>query len=386
MAQSSLPSLPLEIFEMICDELPTPDLAALVGTCCHTYHRTIHRFAQRYVEVYLDFSDTSLNHLHAISQNHIMRQYVQRLVVMAPEPYLGRDRPWHRTAAGHLRNPRDISSIRRFRDDLVHRLVNCRSFIISPIPSPEPEPSETEPSRDDHLVPDDVAYILWDIIADASLPIKLFWYGKGMNYTSETMDIKRLPKHLIGNAGFRASWMQLENLHLEHELTPYNFSFLLDLILHGPALRKLYLSLGPSDLAMEFFAELARSETLPGMLERLTLAFTTIQADDLLRILCASRLSLRRLDLSGVTGLSTGWLAVLSSLLGEFPHLETIELDTLYGGEGVTLSTATTCGLSQKGFGRGRGSLEEMGMKLVDLTSQGGMLDLSKMQGTGLTI
>lgn len=323
---------------MICDELPTPDLAALVGTCCHAYHHTIHRFAQRYAELYLDFSEHGLNHLHAIAQNPVMRQYVQRLVIMAPEPHLGHGVQWQWSIAGHLRNPLDIALLKRFRDDLVDRLPRCRSFIISPIAC-------TGPSEDNDqqlLKPDDVATILYDIIADTMLPVKLFWYGKGINYTKETMSARRLPKGLFGNAGFRAAWGKLENLHLEHDLTPYNYSFVLDSILHGSSLRKLYLGLGPRDLAMEFFSQLSRSEDVPSTLERITLAFTAIQAHDLIRILYKSRLTLRRIDLTGVTGLSPGWLAVLGSMQADFPRLETIELDMLYGCGGVTLSILPT--------------------------------------------
>ncbi|KAH8435097.1 uncharacterized protein LDX57_012726 [Aspergillus melleus] len=355
---------------MICDELPTPDLAALVGTCCHTYHRTIHRFAQRYAEVYFDFSEHGLNHLHAIAQNPVMCQYVQRLVVMAPEPHLGRSIQWQWSVAGHLRSPLDMPIIRRFRDDLVHRLPHCRSFIISPIACCDQSREET--SNDQQLKPDDVATILYDVMADACLPVKLLWYGKGVNYTAETMSANRLPKCLFGKPGFRAAWGQLENLHLEHDLTPYNYSFILDSICHASSLRKLYLSLGPRDLAMEFFAQLSRSETLPSTLERITLAFTAIQADGLIRILYKSRLSLRRIGLTGVTGLSPGWLAVLGSMQSQFPQLETIELDMLYGCGGVTLSTLSTtvqCN-SGKTFELqtgGRTCSQTMGIGLEDL-------------------
>lgn len=370
--RSHLSFLPLEIIEMICDELPTADLAALVGTCYHTYHHTIHRFAERYTEVYLDFSEHGLNHLHAIARNPIMCQYVQRLVVMTPEPHLGRGIQWQWSVAGHLRNPLDIPIIRRFRDDVAQRLPLCRSFIVSPIACEDS--SREDSDNNEQLRPDDVTTILSNVIADACLPVKLFWYGKGINYTTETMSVKRLPKGLFGNAGFRAAWAKLENLHLEHDLTPHNYSFILDLVLHASCLRKLYLSLGPRDLAMEFFAQLGRSEALPSTLERITLAFTAIQADDLMRILYKSRLTLRRIDLTGVTGLSPGWIAVLGSTQSQFSLLETIELDMLYGCGGVTLSTLPTTARCDSGktfeLRTGGGSCSEtMGIGLEDLGS-----------------
>ncbi|OJJ31927.1 hypothetical protein ASPWEDRAFT_117492 [Aspergillus wentii DTO 134E9] len=329
-----LPTLPLEIIEMICDELNTRDLASLVGSCRDAYRLTINCFAERYTEVYLDFSEHSLNHLHAIASNKVMREYVQRLVVMTPEPYLGGDIPWQWSAAGHVKNALNMPLIQRFRDDLAERLVNCRSFIISPVVGDAPAKAD-----DQKLNPDDVAGILLDVIADASLPMKLFWYGKGMNYTSEVMNIKRLPKSLFSHPGFKTAWASLENLHLEHELTPYNYSFLMDLILHAPNLRKLYLSLGPKDLAMEFFSDLSRSYTLNN-LERVALSFTAIQADDLIRILHQSRHSLKRLILEGVTGLTAGWLTVLHKMQAQFPRLESIELNMLYGAGEVVLFTA----------------------------------------------
>ncbi|KAK1146223.1 hypothetical protein N8T08_003313 [Aspergillus melleus] len=226
----------------------------------------------------------------------------------------------------------------------MHRLPHCRSFIISPIACCNQTREDT--SNDQQLKPDDVATILYDTMADACLPVKLLWYGKGINYTAETMSVNRLPKCLFGNPGFRAAWGQLENLHLEHDLTPYNYSFILDSILHASSLRKLYLSLGPRDLAMEFFSQLSRSEALPSTLERITLAFTAIQADDLIRILYKSRLSLRRIDLTGVTGLSPGWLAVLGSMQSQFPQLETIELDMLYGCGGIDSDQAVVAGIA----------------------------------------
>lgn len=336
-----LPILPLEIIEMICDELNTQDLASLAGTCRNAYCLTIHRFAERYTEVYVDLSKASFDHLHAIASNKVMRQYVQRLVVMVPEPYLGHGVEWQWSAAGHLRNPLGMPLVQRFRDDLFHRLINCRSFIISPVVG-EPAPVPEGESNDHEKVfnPDDVTCMLFDIISDTSLPVKLFWYGKGMNYTTDVMNTKRLPKSLFSNPGFKTGWSQLENLHLEHELTPYNYSFLLDLTLHCPNVRKLYLSLGPKDLAMEFFSQLSRAETLPSNLERVTLSFTAIQADDLIRILYNSRHSLRRLILNGVTGLTPGWLTFLGKMQSEFPRLETIELNMLYGGGDVILFTA----------------------------------------------
>ena len=45
----------------------------------------------------------SCQRLRAIAQNPVMCQYVQRLVVMAPEPHLGRSIQWQWSVAGHLR-------------------------------------------------------------------------------------------------------------------------------------------------------------------------------------------------------------------------------------------------------------------------------------------
>ncbi|EYE90825.1 F-box protein [Aspergillus ruber CBS 135680] len=319
-----LPTLPLEIVEMICDGLSTRDLASLMGTCRDAYRLTIHRFAQRYTEIYIDFSQAYFDHIHAIASNKVMRGYVQRLVIMTREPYLGSGVNWEWSMAGHVKKAMDMAVIKRFRDDLALRLVNCRSFIISPVGH-----AHTKEEQDRQFNPDDAACILLDIIADASLPIKIFWYGKGMNYTSDIMNISRLPKALFSNPGFRAGWNALENLHLEHEPTPSNYSFLMDMILHAPNARKLYLSLGPKDLAVEFFSQLSRSSNLPRNLERVTLSFTAIKADDLITILYQSRHSLRRLILNGVTGLSVGWLTFLSKTQSLFPALETTSLNML---------------------------------------------------------
>lgn len=335
-----LPTLPLEIVEMICNELNTQDLTSLMGTCRDAYRLTIRCLAERYTEIYTDFSQASFDHIHAIASNKVMREYVQRLVILTCEPYLGSGVNWKWSLAGHVKNTMDMAVIKRFRDDLVSGLVNCRSFIISPIrpeghlyPDGEEEEGEEQERR---FNPDDAACILLDIISDASLPPKIFWYGRGVNYTTDIMNISRLPKSLFSNAGFRAGWGALENLHLEQGLTPMNYSFIMDMITHAPNVRKLYLSLGPKDLAVEFFSQLSRSSNLPSNLERVTLSFTAIEADDLINILYQSRHSLQRLILDGVAGLSTGWLTFLAKMKSQFPVLQTIDLNMLYG-EGVII-------------------------------------------------
>ncbi|KAE8389073.1 hypothetical protein BDV23DRAFT_184778 [Aspergillus alliaceus] len=323
---SVINSIPLEILEIICEELDTRDLASLVGTCRHTYHRTISRLAQRYTEVHLDFSQDSFNHIHAIANNKIMRQQVHRLVVMTPEPYLGRNLQWQRSAAGHIHNPLQIPTIQRFRNDLVDKLVNCRSFVLSPVRS-KYVPEEDALSDDKHLNPDDTAAILLEIIANASLPMKLFWYGTGANYTSNIMDIQRLPKTLFMNPSFKSGWELLENLHLDHKLTPHNYSFILNMILHAHNLRKIYLSLAPRDLAIEFFAHLGASQSFPGSLERIALCYTSIRVVDLISILSHSRQTLKRVILRGIGGLSVDLPKLQSQLQGCFPRLETVDLD-----------------------------------------------------------
>ncbi|EYE96868.1 uncharacterized protein EURHEDRAFT_514098 [Aspergillus ruber CBS 135680] len=246
---------------MICDGLSTRDLALLMGTYRDAYWLTIHRFAQ---------------------------EYVHQLVIMTRKPYLGSSVNWEWSMAKHVKKAMDMAVIKRFRDGLVLRLVNCRSFIISPVGN-----AHTEEEQDRQFNLDDAACILLDIIADASLPIKILWYGAELNYTSDIMNIYRLPKALFSNPGFRAGWSALKNLHLEHEPTPSNSSFLMAVILHAPNTRKLYPSLGLKDLAVEFFSQLSRSSNLPSNLERVTLSFTAIKADDLITILYQSRHSLR---------------------------------------------------------------------------------------------
>ncbi|KNG84589.1 hypothetical protein ANOM_008108 [Aspergillus nomiae NRRL 13137] len=319
--------IPLELLELICDELDTRDLASLVGTCRDTYYRTINRLAQRYTEIHLDFSQDSFNHIHAIANNKVMREQVHRLVVMTPEPYLGRNLQWQRSAAGHIQNPLQIPVIQRFRNDLVERLTNCRSFVISPVRTKFVPEEEDDTNNNEHFNPDDAAGILLEIIADTSLPMKLFWYGTGVNYTSNIMDIQRLPKDLFTNPAFRAGWGRLENLHLDHKLTPYNYSFILNMILHAPSLRKVYLSLAPRDLAIEFFSQLAQSQSLPSSLERIALCFTSIRAVDLVKILSHSRQTLRRLILDDIGGLSSDASKLHSELQGCFPRLEAIDFN-----------------------------------------------------------
>ncbi|RDH27054.1 hypothetical protein BDQ94DRAFT_163968 [Aspergillus welwitschiae] len=334
---SRLSSLPLEMVEKICHELATQDLAALRGTCRAAHHLTNRCFAQRYAEYYTDFSAHSLNHLHALAENQLIRGYIQHLVILSPEPRLGEILDWHWTAAGHLRCPLDMPLIRRLRDDLTQKLVNCRSFILSPILS-EPQ-SKADLHESPTFNPDDVACILLDLIADASLPVKLFWYGKGMNYTSKVMDIARLPKSLYSNAAFQTGWKSLENLHLEQELTPQNYTFLMDMILSATGLRKLHLGLGYTDLAVEFFSQLSASIAALNHLERISIWGTSMQAEDLIRLLCNSRTNLKKLSLRSVTSLTPQWLTYLCQHRDLFPCLTTIDLSMIHGPAGMLCFT-----------------------------------------------
>ncbi|GKZ22335.1 hypothetical protein AbraIFM66951_007968 [Aspergillus brasiliensis] len=335
---SRLSTLPLEMVERICHELATEDLAALRGTCRAAHHLTNRCFAQRYTEYYTDFSARSLNHLHALAENPLIRGYIQHLVILSPEPRLGQNMDWHWTAAGHLRCPLDMPLIRRLRDDLTQKLVNCRSFILSPILS-EPE-AKADLHASPSFNPDDVACILLDVIADASLPVKLFWYGKGMNYTSKVMDIARLPKSLYSNAAFRAGWQSLENLHLEQELTPQNYTFVMDMILSATSLRKLHLGLGYTDLSVEFFSQLSTSIATLHHLERISIWGTSMHTEDLIRLLSGSRTTLKKLSLRSVTGLTPEWLAYLCQHHDSFPCLTTLDLSMIHGPAGMLCFTS----------------------------------------------
>ncbi|OOF93280.1 hypothetical protein ASPCADRAFT_174186 [Aspergillus carbonarius ITEM 5010] len=332
-APPCLLTLPLETIQGICSQLPTCDLAAVRGTCRAAYHATNRCFAQRYTEYHTDFSERSLDHLHALSENPVVRSHIQHLVVLSPEPRLGQHVAWEWTAAGHLREPLAMPLIRRLRHDLTDRLVQCRSFILSPIMSDQ----DAKPHARDAPTfnPDDVAGILLDLIAEAALPVKLFWYGKGMNYTSPVMDIARLPKALFRNPAFQAGWGHLENLHLEQEVTPQNYSFLLDLILSAGALRKLHLSLGYTDLAVEFLAQLSRSVSALAHLERIAIWGTAMRADDVIRLLSGTCSSLQRLSLRGVTSLDPQWLVYLGQHRRHFPRLTSLDLSMLQGPDGM---------------------------------------------------
>ncbi|RAK99408.1 uncharacterized protein BO80DRAFT_410102 [Aspergillus ibericus CBS 121593] len=332
-APAGLLGLPLETIELICRELPTCDLAAIRGTGRAAYHATNLCFAQRYTEYHTDFSERSLNHLHALSQNPLVRRHIRHLVVLTPEPRLGQHLDWEWTAAGHLRHPLGMSLIRRFRDDLTDRLLQCRSFILSPIVSePETKPPVTDGPT---FNPDDVACILLDIIAEAALPVKLFWYGKGMNYTSPVMDIARLPKTLFRSGSFQCGWRALENLHLELEVTPQNYTFLLDLILSATSLRKLHLRLGYTDLAVEFFEQLSRSVDVLAHLERISIWGSSIRTGHLIDLLSRTRPNLQKLSLRGVTGLDPQWLSYLAQNHRHFPRLVSIDLSMIHGPSGM---------------------------------------------------
>ncbi|PWY67139.1 hypothetical protein BO70DRAFT_418793 [Aspergillus heteromorphus CBS 117.55] len=348
-----LPQLPLELMERVCETLATRDLAALRGSCRQVHHLTHHCFAQRYGEYHTDFSERSLRHLHALAQNPGVGRHIRSLVVLSPEPRLGKDLQALRwAAAGQLAGDSlTMPSLRTLRDDLVRRLPHCRSFVVSPIggagpPEHPQDPQDLQDHQQCTFNPDDVVSILWEIVADAALPVQRFWYGQGLNYSSSAcsacssplLDIARLPKGLFRSPGFRAGWAALQNLHLEQTLTPHNYAFCLDLILHAPALRKLHLGLGHTPIAAEFVADLSRALTLaphPPTWERLSLAGTTLHADDLLRLLHQSRARLQTLWLRDVSGLDASWLAALHRHRRQFPRLAALALRDIRSPSGL---------------------------------------------------
>lgn len=317
-------SLATELVELIAAQLGPADVLALRLTCRDIEGKTFRFFCSQFFRfLRTDLSRSSLARIDALSKHPQFRPYVQGLALVLGKGVVGRDLAWKRHPWGPLAAPLQIEEIRNLRDNLVQRLVNCRSFCIT-CRYPEGRPDLTRMTLSDAVA------IFFALIADSKLPVKYFH----LNYASVrsrslSMDMRRLPPLALRHPGFTSAWSHLEHFFLDQHLTLESFPLLLDLILSAPDLKTLSLNLSCQDLSAGFINELALSESLP-RLQQLGLSRTLVQANDLQTILYRLADSLRALDLNHVNVMSGGsWDAVFGSLKTGFPLLETLSLSYL---------------------------------------------------------
>lgn len=319
-----LPSLPVELVELIADLLDADGLLALRSVCRGLQRKTFHHFAQRFFSsIKTDLSGESLHRINALSQNVALRPYVNGLAFMLQNG-VGRGLVWDRHPWGPISAPLEVEAIRSLRDNLIHNLTNCRSFFIF-CRYPEGHPDMS------HVTITDAVAVFFALVVDARLPVSSFHLIYANKYSRTLiMDMRRLPKLLYRQPEFKIVWANLQKLSLEQYLTLDNFGFLLELVLSAPNLRTLLLNVGSHDLASEFMHELAESASF-SQLRELGLFRTSMRGPDLHKLLANVRPNLISLTLYHVS-LAPGsdWAPFLEELSQGFLALQSISLYCLW--------------------------------------------------------
>lgn len=319
-----LPSLPVELVELIAGFLDADGLLALRCVCRELQRKTFHHFAQRFFSsIKTDLSGESLRRINSLSQNVALRPYVNGLAFMLQNG-VGRGLVWDRHPWGPISAPLEVEAIRSLRDNLVQNLTNCRSFFIF-CRYPEGHPDMS------HVTITDAVAVFFALVVDARLPVSSFHLIYANKYSRTLiMDMRRLPKLLYRQPEFKIVWANLQKLSLEQYLTLDNFGFLLELVLSAPNLRTLLLNVGSHDLASEFMHELAESASF-SQLRELGLFRTSMRGPDLHKLLANIRPNLISLTLYHVS-LAPGsdWAPFLEELSQGFLALQSISLYCLW--------------------------------------------------------
>lgn len=319
----TLPTLPIEIVELIAQALESNELFSLRLVCKVLLHKTLHPFGTCFTTIGTDLSRKSLQKLRAVSENAQLERRVQTLLIRKGEDNtLGRGFQWHRHSSGHTEGP--LLGLEELQDILVHNLPNCRSFHIR-----SPGGSDEE---SDGLTPSDAIAIILRIVAHTSLPVNSFIVDFQYGY----IDAKRLQMWQYRQPLFRSGWSHVQELSLAQSLmTSETFDWAIGLILHATSLRKLSLGFG-FDRSASFIERLGSSNALYGLVS-FSLTSTNIASDGQLReLVVRSRQSLRALSFRHVCIESgSDWPTVLGLLRGQFPSLEKFSVYWLvhYGRE-----------------------------------------------------
>jgi len=320
----TLPTLPIEVVELIAHALEPNQLFCLRLVCKQLHQKTLHPFGTCFTTIRTDLSRKSLQKLQAVSENAQLQQHVQILLVIKGEDdTLGRGFQWHRHSSGHTEAP--LPGLEKLQDILVHNLPNCRSFHIRSLGGSDDE--------SDDLTPSDAIAIILSIVAHTSLPVKSFI----VDFESGQVDAKRLQMWQYRQPSFRSGWSHVQELSLAQSLTSETFDWAIGLIVHATSLRKLSLGFG-FDHSASFIERLCSSNALHG-LASFSLACAHVTSDKLSELVVRSRYSLRALSFRHVS-IESGseWPTVLGQLRDQLPFLENFSVHWLahYGREGGT--------------------------------------------------
>ena len=329
--EPTLPTLAIELVELIARFLEIADFCSLRLTCKNLRKKSLHSFGALFTTIRTDLSQKSLHKLQVISEDENLRLYVQKLLVKPVEgETLGQGFQWHRHSSGHLEG--HLPGLVKLQYLLTHNLPKCRSFHIFTLGGEEDESDTLTPS-------DVVALILrtvatFSIDASMSLPLKSFIVDfsspiVGLRSRNDnSIHAKRLQMWQYRQPSFRTAWARVQELVLEQKLTPETFDWELDLILNATSLRKLSLDVG-RDHSGPFLERLCHLSSFQS-LESFKLARASTSVEHLSRLIERSHDTLRVLSLKLVsTERLSDWPIFLGRLRKHATFLQSVSIHWL---------------------------------------------------------
>ena len=316
---SHLPNLPVEVIEAITDTLKPTDISSLRLSCKEVHQKTFHCFGQAYfTTLRTDLTHDNMKRLQSISKSEHFRHFVRTLVIKAGNEALGRGFSWYHLEGRDRPGYVDawLSSRIQLLLKVLERMPNCNSFHIRSLGYMDSNYSM------EYLVPSDaIVKILFDI-AKSGRPIKSCFVDF-VKQGSGNVDARRLQMSLCQQPTFRNAWRNVEELRLEHSLTPETFDWAKDLVLYTTSLKKLSLYFD-FDHTTSFIGNLVAFPHVFQGLQEFKLGCAHVTVDMLSSILTNSRLNLIAVSFWHVYLQQGTWVALLEQLRGSLPLLESI--------------------------------------------------------------
>ena len=277
----TLPTLPIEVVELIAQAFEPLNLCSLRLVCKQLHQKTLHPFVTSFTTIRTDLSRKSLQKLQALSENTQLQQHVRTLLIRKVEDHtFGRGFEWHPHSSGHTEAP--LPGLEKLQAILVHNLPNCNSFHVRSLGGSDDE--------SDDLTASDVIAMILSVIARTSLPVKSLI----VEFERAQVDAKRLQMWKYRQPSFRSGWSHVQDLSLAQSLTSETFDWAIGLIVHATSLRELSLGFG-FDHSASFVERLCSLNVLQG-LASFNLAAAHVTSDKLSELVVHSRYSLRALS------------------------------------------------------------------------------------------
>ena len=212
-----------------------------------------------------------------------------------------------------------LSSGVQLLENILRGMTKCNSFRIQTSGGLEHDPIM------ECLLPSDVIGIILSVIAETDLPVKSFFvYYNNIGLSS--VGARRLQMSVCQRPRFRNAWKTVEELDLEHSLTPDTFEWAKDLVLHPTSLKKLRLHFD-FDQTTSFIGDLLAFPRIFQGLQEFRLGRANVTVNMLSSILNEACTNLRVLSFWHVYLQESTWVAILEQIRDSVPLLESISIN-----------------------------------------------------------